>query len=79
METRDRELALAIAGRLRELRQDAGLSIDAVAARAGMHRTSLGLIERGERLLSIASAKRLAAAFDMPLWQLVYEAERGSP
>ena len=59
------------------LRREAGLTLEDLADRAGLHRTSLGLIERGERGLSVESAAKLADALDLSLGALVALAEAG--
>ena len=48
--------------RVRALREQAGLSQEALAAKAGIHRTYVGGVERGERNLSLKNIVRLAAA-----------------
>ena len=73
MTTVDKQFAVVVAQQLRERRLAAGLSLDSLATAAGLHRTSLGLVERGERHLTLASAKRLADALGVPLWQLVQQ------
>lgn len=65
----------AVAQRLRALRGQRGWSLAYVADAAGLHRTSLGLVERGRRGLSIDAAARLAEAFDLSLSELVAQAE----
>ncbi|MFF5215414.1 helix-turn-helix domain-containing protein [Micromonospora sp. NPDC000442] len=69
-------LAAATARAVAELRRAAGLTMEDLADRAGLHRTSVGLVERGERSLSVDSAARLAAALGMRLSDLVAHAER---
>lgn len=54
-----------------ELRLDAGYTLEELADRSGMHRTSLGLIERGERGLTIESASNIANALDISFENLV--------
>lgn len=78
MTTADKEFALRVALLLRERRVGAELSLAALAERAGLHRTSLGLIERGERHLTLTSAKRLADALGCSLGQLVQDAEKNT-
>jgi transcriptional regulator with XRE-family HTH domain len=58
------------------LRQDLGLTLEELADRAGIHRTSLGLIERGERGLSVATANKLAKALDFTLGNLINLSEK---
>ncbi len=48
--------------RVRSLRQESGLSQEVLAANAGIHRTYLGGVERGERNLSLKNIIRLATA-----------------
>ena len=47
---------------LRRLRRDSGLSQEKVAFKADLHRTEIGLLERGERLPRIDTVLKLAAA-----------------
>jgi transcriptional regulator with XRE-family HTH domain len=48
--------------RVRALRERLGLSQEALAAQAGIHRTYMGGIERGERNICLKNIVRLAAA-----------------
>ena len=48
--------------RVRALREQAGLSQEALAAQAGIHRTYMGGVERGERNLCLKNILRLAEA-----------------
>lgn len=47
---------------LREKRQSLGLSQEGLAARAGLHRTYVGSVERGERNVSLLNILKLARA-----------------
>jgi transcriptional regulator with XRE-family HTH domain len=55
---------------LMRARMDADLSQEEVGIRASLHRTEIGLLERGERIPRIDTAIKLAAAVDVPLDQL---------
>lgn len=52
--------------RVRELRLASGLSQEELAELAGLHRTYIGGIERGERNIGIANIFRLAQALKVP-------------
>jgi transcriptional regulator with XRE-family HTH domain len=77
MPTADRAFAMRVASQVRQRRLDRSWSLEVLAEKSGLHRTSLGLIERGERHLTLMSAKRLADALDVELWELVKAAEAG--
>ena len=47
---------------LRSLREAASLSQEMLAARAGLHRTYVGLVERGERQPTVLTVTRLLDA-----------------
>jgi transcriptional regulator with XRE-family HTH domain len=48
-----------------------GISQEELAVRASLHRTEIGLLERGERLPRIDTAIKLAGALGLPLASLV--------
>jgi transcriptional regulator with XRE-family HTH domain len=61
---------------LRRERVAKGLSQERLAHRAGLHRTYVGLIERGQRKPTIEVGYALAQALGVSLWELVREAEK---
>lgn len=59
------------AGNLRRFRQAQGISQEELADRAGLHRTYVGSVERGERNISIDNMERLADALEVSLRELI--------
>jgi transcriptional regulator with XRE-family HTH domain len=56
---------------LNRARKRAGISQEHLAVLATLHRTEIGLLERGERLPRIDTALKLAGALGLPLEKLV--------
>jgi len=56
---------------LRRHRRRAGLSQEAVGLHADLHRTEIGLLERGERTPRIDTAVKVAGALDVDLGDLL--------
>ncbi len=61
---------------LRKARLAKGLSQEALAELATLHRTYVGSVERGERNVSIDNMERLAAAVGVALPELLRESKR---
>ncbi len=51
--------------RLREIRLKKGVSQEALAAEAGLHRTYVSSVERGERNITLINIYRLAEALSV--------------
>lgn len=60
---------------IKRLREAKGLSLEALSDRAGIHRTSLGLLERGERQPTLSIAANISEALDFQLSELLLKAE----
>ena len=65
---------LRLAANLRAQRRDRGISQEELADLAGLHRTYVGSVERGERNVSIDNIERLAAALQMDVVDLLARA-----
>lgn len=51
--------------KLREERLNQGLSQEELASRAGVHRTYIGMIERGEKNITLGSIEKIAKALKL--------------
>jgi transcriptional regulator with XRE-family HTH domain len=58
-------------------REELGLTQEALADKAGIHRTYLSDVERGTRNLSLVNIERLAAALGVSMSKLLEAAEAG--
>ena len=56
---------------LREIRHKRGLSQERLADLAGLHRTYVSGVERGERNISLLNIERLALALDVTMSDLM--------
>ena len=61
----------AFGARLRALRTERGLSQEALADLAGIHRTYVGSVERGERNVALDNINSLASALEESPAELV--------
>jgi transcriptional regulator with XRE-family HTH domain len=59
---------------MRRLREQHEWSQEKLAEMSGLHRTYIGAVERLERNPSLASMKRIAAAFKVVTWELLHRA-----
>lgn len=64
---RDETIRRRFASNLLRIRQDHGLSQEALANLAGIHRTEASLLERGKREPRLGTLVKLAAALEVPL------------
>ena len=70
---KDKSLRDTLAANLRGLRASRGLSQEALADLAGLHRTFVGSVERSERNISLDNVERLAIALGVPPADLLRE------
>lgn len=59
--------------KVREKRQFVNLSQEELAARAGLHRTYIGSIERGERNIALVNIGKIASALGCSVSELFNE------
>lgn len=70
------KLSLAFAQVVRRRRVAAKLSMEALAAKAGLHQTYVGLIERGMRNPSLDTTQAIALALETSVSAMIKEAEK---
>lgn len=63
---------------MRKARMARGISQEALADLAGLHRTYVGDVERGERNISLVNMSKIAQALHMKLSELVSDSEKHS-
>ncbi len=64
------ELLKIVGNNIRRLRKKVQLSQEELAERAGLHRTYLGGVERGERNISLLNLSKIASALRVNLAEL---------
>ena len=64
-------LIIQFGKRIRELREDLNLSQEQLSFATGFHRTYIGMIERGERNISLTNMAVFAKVFKMDLSDLL--------
>jgi transcriptional regulator with XRE-family HTH domain len=57
--------------KVRKFREDQGLSQEELAFRAGLHRTYIGMIERGEKNITLRNIEKIANALEVKMKELV--------
>lgn len=67
------EINRVFAENVKRRRQAQGLSQEALADKAGLHRTYVGAVERGERNITLLNANRIAEALGATLSECLKE------
>jgi transcriptional regulator with XRE-family HTH domain len=58
-------------GRVKQLREEQGISIRRLAKRAGISKSSLSKIEAGDQVAGLEASERIAAGLGLTLWQIL--------
>ena len=67
---------IAFGRAVRFFRTQRGMSQEALADAAGIHRTYIGDVERGKRNIALVNMHRIADALNVPLSQIIRDVER---
>lgn len=57
-----------------EIRKENGISQEAFANKIGVHRTYIGMIERGEKNITLVTLTKIAKGFNMHSWEILKKA-----
>lgn len=60
---KQKELLINFGKRIRQLREQQGITQEEISERIGFHRTYIGMVERGERNISLKNIGVFAAYF----------------
>jgi len=61
------DVTQVFAENIKRLRREQSISQEALADKAGLHRTYIGAVERGERNITLLNANRIAEALGVKL------------
>ncbi|MDQ7025500.1 MAG: helix-turn-helix transcriptional regulator [Anaerolineae bacterium] len=76
MKNKENDITTIFGLTVRELRVEAGYSQEDFAHICKLHRTYIGAIERGEKNVTIVTAKKIAVAFGISLSSLLLNVEK---
>jgi len=65
------DILIKFGNRIRELRNEKEWSQETLADKTGFHRTYIGMIERGERNLSLKNVEVFASSFGLSVSELL--------
>lgn len=72
------DLAPRVGRVVRQLRKEIGLSQEELAAEAGLHRTYISLVERGQRNITVDALSQIAEALGVYPSRVIADAEKDS-
>lgn len=67
------DVTQVFSGNIKRFRQKQGISQEALADLAGLHRTYIGAVERGERNITLINANKIAEALGVKLSECLKE------
>jgi transcriptional regulator with XRE-family HTH domain len=73
----EQSILLRFGQQVRNLRQKKSISQEELAARAGVHRTYIGMIERGEKNATIITMIKLTVALEIEITELLKDFDHG--
>lgn len=70
LQMKKREILVKFGKKVREERKKLGYSQEVLAEKAGVHRTYIGMIERGEKNITLANIQRVSKALKIKISEL---------
>ena len=67
----EQAILLALGQRIRESRHQRSISQEQLADIAGVHRTYVGMVERGEKNVTVLTLARIASALELNIEDLI--------
>ena len=67
----DESILIKFGKKVREKRLQKGISQEKLAEKAGVHRTYIGMIERGEKNITLGNIEKIAKALEISLDKLM--------
>lgn len=67
----DSDIIKKFGNRVRDLRKQRNLSQEDLAEKAGLHRTYIGMIERGEKNITLINIEKIANALEVSIKELL--------
>lgn len=68
------DISKKIGKTISRLRKEKGYSQEDFANKIGVHRTYIGMIERGEKNITLVTLTKIAKGFNMKSWEILREA-----
>ena len=65
-----KKILISFGDRIREIRKGQGLSQEELSFKAELHRTYIGMIERGERNITLVNIEKIAKALEVEIKKL---------
>jgi transcriptional regulator with XRE-family HTH domain len=66
-----KDILVKFGQKVRDERTKLGLSQEELAARAGLHRTYIGMIERAEKNITLENIEKMASALGLQIHELL--------
>lgn len=69
----NKEILIKFGERVRYLRKESNLSQEELSFKANLHRTYIGMIERGEKNITLVNIEKIANALNVSIKDLFYD------